>query len=121
MKDDVKDNINSCPELIDVCTYIDEDDEMVVIENTFFNLYCYNEYVRDTYGTNKVKHYEILLEENGFKIQTETVKLTKLSKEAKLELSSLIHNINSELFAEFLTAEDKQHTPEQHGEGSTTK
>ena len=108
LKEDVKDNIKNCKELVDVCTHIDEDDEMVVTENSFFKLYCYNEYVRDIYGTNKVKHYENLLEENGFKIQTNTDKPTRLNTQKKQEIISITHNINEELFTEFLTTEDQQ-------------
>ena len=108
LKEDVKDNIKNCKELVDVCTHIDEDDEMVVTENSFFKLYCYNEYVRDIYGTNKVKHYENLLAENRFKLQTGTVKPTRLNTQKKLELVSITHNINEELFTEFLTTEDQQ-------------
>ena len=36
------------------CTYVDEFDQLQVVKNTFFNLYCYNEYVKDIYETNKV-------------------------------------------------------------------
>ena len=53
------------------CTYIDEHDQIQVVRNTFFNLYCYNEFVRDTYETNKVKHFELILRENGFKLSSE--------------------------------------------------
>jgi hypothetical protein len=42
------------------CTYVDEYDQIQVVKNTFFNLYCYNEFVRDTYETNKVKHFELI-------------------------------------------------------------
>ena len=109
LKEDVKDNIKNCKELVEVCTHIDEDDEMVVIENSFFKLYCYNEYVMDIYGTNKVKHYENLLEDSGFKIQRDASKPTRLPKQKKQEIISITHNINEELFKEFLTTQDKEH------------
>ena len=82
---------------------------MVVIENSFFKLYCYSEYVMDIYGTNKVKHYENLLEDSGFKIQRDASKPTRLPKQKKQEIISITHNINEELFKEFLTTQDKEH------------
>ena len=53
------------------CTYIDENDQIQVVRNTVFNLYCYNEFVRNTCETHKVKHVELILRENGLKLSSE--------------------------------------------------
>ena len=63
-----------------LCSYIDEFDEVRVVHNTFFNLYRYNEWVKDIYASNKLMHFELLLKLNGFKLSSEGEVLT-LSKE----------------------------------------
>ena len=52
--------------LLNICVSIDENDEEKINENTFFNLFCYNEFVKDTYKTNKLKHFEDILINKGF-------------------------------------------------------
>jgi hypothetical protein len=86
------------------CTYIDENDQIQVVRNTFFNLYCYNEFVKDTYETNKVKHFELILAKNGFKLSAQGVP-TRLAKETRNQQSQLVEAINEELFTEFLQTE----------------
>ena len=44
--------------LINLCQYLNKNDDMEIIENSFFHLWCYHEYVKDTYETNKLKHFE---------------------------------------------------------------
>jgi hypothetical protein len=34
--------------------------------NSFLKLFCYNEYVKDIYNTNKLAHYENILRDNNF-------------------------------------------------------
>ena len=71
-----------------------------------FNLYCENEFVRDTYETNKVKHFELILRENGFKLSSEGAP-TKLPKETRSQQSEIIHDLNDELFNQYLESEVK--------------
>ena len=73
------------------CTYLDEEDQVQVIQNTFFNLCCFNEYVRDLYESNKLRHFELILEEHGFNMSSDCVK-----EEAKLEVD--LDEINDALF-----------------------
>lgn len=54
-----------------VCRQFDNNDNTYIIENTFFNLFCYNEYVNDIYNTNKKIHYEQLLTNKGFILSSE--------------------------------------------------
>lgn len=76
------DNIEACenyykdvdsltnPKITDMCTYINEDDDAKLIENTFFKLFTYNEYVSDIYNSNKLLHFENILDNNGFKLNS---------------------------------------------------
>ena len=67
VKEHYRDIINiSNTNLNNICVTVNENDEEILNENTFFNLFCYNEYVKDTYETNKLKHFEQLLLKNGF-------------------------------------------------------
>jgi hypothetical protein len=72
-------NVNS-KALQDVCIQVDENDQQKVIKNTFFKLFCYNEYVKDVYKSNIKIHFEQLLKQNGFVLST-TGEKKKLEKE----------------------------------------
>jgi len=84
-----------------VCTYIDENDEVKVVRNTFFNVYCYNEFVNDTYETNKVKHFEDILITNGFKLSSQGAP-AKISPDTKAQQTQIMANINDTMFEEFI-------------------
>ena len=76
-------NMNS--QLIECCTTSDELDELKVSRNTFFKLFCYNEFVRDIYSTNKLIHFENILINNKFKIFELGTK-AKINKELKCKM-----------------------------------
>ena len=88
-------------------TYNEDEDKFEVIENNFFNLYCYTEYINDTYKTNMTKHYEDLLRMNGF-ILSEEGKPKKIDKQNKEDMKAVTEKIREDLFNEFLEAEDKK-------------
>jgi hypothetical protein len=79
---------------------------MKMIENSFFNIFCYNEYVKDIYHTNKIKHFELILLSHGF-VLSEEGKPKILNRETKDEMTTLVDKHNEDLFKEYLTAEDK--------------
>lgn len=108
LKTNLKDNVNHFNALYKMCVSIDlvDDSEVQVQENSFFNLYAYNEYVKDIYNTNRTKHFELLLLQNGFDL-TEIGEKTKIDKDMKEELKCLTQEIKDELYEEFLDAEDK--------------
>jgi len=75
-----------------VSSYIDENDELVMANSTFFKLFIYIQYVNDTYNTNKLKHFQLILEHNEFILRDEGEKkkldktdLSEASKEIKIE------------------------------------
>ena len=61
-----RDLINSCDKIKNVCLNTNEDDEETIIENTFFKMWCFNEYTNDCYNTNKICHFQNILIEEGF-------------------------------------------------------
>jgi hypothetical protein len=93
--------------LYNVSTIYDEDDEEYkVVENSFFNLFAFSEYMIDLYKTNMTKHYQDLLIMNGF-VMSEEGTIEKLDKEEKQALSELTKEIQEELFKEYLETEYK--------------
>ena len=48
------------------CLSVDQLDGIKISKNMFYKLFIYNEYVRDTYHTNILFHYENILKQNKF-------------------------------------------------------
>ena len=67
--------------LNDVCSYINNDDELEICNNTFFKLFVYIQYVNDIYNINKLKHFKLILEENKFILDEEGIKNILYKKE----------------------------------------
>ena len=107
---DVKDKYNSMIITNDLLTemslYIDEDDKMRMSNNTFFNLFCYNEYVKDIYNTNKLSHFEEILKENKFILDSRGER-TKINQEVKLEMTDIKTDIDDNIFNDFINAENR--------------
>ena len=101
-----KQNIKTNKVLTNMTRCLDENDDMKVIENSFFKIFCYNEFVKDTYQTNKVKHFELILKMHGFNISEEG-EAKGLDKGIKDEMKTLVEEYNDELFDEYLKAVDK--------------
>jgi hypothetical protein len=101
-------NINSTA-LKDVCVTVDENDQQKVIQNTFFKLFCYNEYVKDVYKSNIKIHFEQLLQQNGFVLSTMGEK-KKLEKEMKGEMKGLTEEIETDTFDSFIKASENDKT-----------
>ena len=106
LKQDYKEGIETSKQLTDMCKYLDVDDSLKFLENSFFNLWCYNKYVKDVFGTNKLKHFEAILKDKGFVLSSEG-KPSKIDKETMNELKSLEEQHDEELFHDYLHDENK--------------
>jgi hypothetical protein len=95
-------NVNS-KALQDVCVQVDENDQQKVIKNTFFKLFCYNEYVKDVYKSNIKIHFEQLLQQNGFVLSTVGEK-KKLEKVIKGQMKELTTELQTDTFDSFIKA-----------------
>jgi hypothetical protein len=102
-----KQSIKTNRQITKVSCCLDENDEMRVLENTFFKLFCYNEYVKDTYQTNKEKHFELILESNGFIISEEGVPIA-LDKRVDKAMKTLVEEHVEDQFKEYLEADNRQ-------------
>ena len=100
-------NSHSCDKFNDACTYLNAEDNIVIVENTFYNIFVYNEYANDTYNTNKRAHFELILTEFGFKLSTydHTTKI-KITKTERISTN----DIYSEMFDDYIesSSEDRQ-------------
>jgi hypothetical protein len=105
-KEDIRNGAKMTEEFKTACTYLDKTDKLNIIENTFFKLFCYNEYVMDCYRTNKLKHFELILINNGFTL-SERGEAVKINKKTKEEMRSIVQSIKEELFDQFMKDEDK--------------
>ena len=56
--------------LLGLCRSTNENDESIIVENTYFKLYCYNEYQDSVFWTGFLQHYENILRNNGFELKT---------------------------------------------------
>jgi hypothetical protein len=110
--EDVKNNYEKCIQInkhiTNICESIDADDNSVILENMFFNLFCYNEYVKDTFETNKLLHFEHILRNEGFVLSAVGDK-NKLEKDVIKEAEEIQDEYNEELFNEFVgSSKDKR-------------
>ena len=88
-------------EINEVCVYLDPDDSETIVENTFFELFVYNEYVCDLYQTNKTAHYENILKSNGFVLSCMGA-IKPLSKAKNQELNQPLIEIKENAFYELI-------------------
>ena len=92
-------------DLAATCTYVDEFDQLQFVHNTFFKMFCYTEFVNDLFSTSKVKHFEHLLQQNGFSLSTEGAP-EALSKAEKATQRDIVDRIAEELFDELLQTDN---------------
>ena len=93
-----------------LCVAFDENDERKIIENTFFNLFVYNEYVDDILNTDKYLHFKDILINNGIIVE-ELYEPNKLRKDTRNDMTELIETIRDALFNEFLNDDADKMAP----------
>jgi hypothetical protein len=90
-------NISSIHPIINKMCLNNIDDEYIFNENAYFNLFTFNEYIKDTYETNKKQHFYNILIDNGFSIiQIGTT--DKLDKQILKEMKEILNNKEEEQF-----------------------
>ena len=83
--------------LSNFCVSLNENDELVFNENSFFDLFVYNEYIEDIYETNKELHFKQILKNNGFIVSSVNNK-NKLLRKTKGELKTSLENYKEKKF-----------------------
>lgn len=109
--DDVKKeslNLKTASNLItNMCASTDAMNNCSISENTFFDLYCYTIYVKDTYKTNMYYHYFAILMNNGFKcdIYLDRHKEVALPKTIKYEMEDIVTDQLEQEFIDFISSD----------------
>lgn len=68
---------------------INENDDVKIIENTFFKMFCYNEFKNSIFDTGYLEHCQLLLKNNGF-ILEEMGEYQKIDKTLKNDLDEYL-------------------------------
>jgi len=88
------------------CSYLDVMDTLKFSENSFFNPYCFNEYVKDIYEQNKTEHLKNILYKNGFKCSEMVDEIpSQLSKELKSDMKDVVGECTEEIFNNWIEGE----------------
>jgi len=80
---------------------INENDEIKIIENTYFKLFCYNEFLESFYNTGFLQHYQNILKNNGFNLK-DIGETKKMNFNEKKEFNEIYETIKEEELKEFL-------------------
>ena len=103
-----KSYIKTSEQIMEVCQVLDEETTDINInENTFFNLYCYNEYNADIFRTSRLYHFQNILKIAKFKLVSLDDIPDKLDNIVKHEMKTIKNEINEVLFNEFLESDNK--------------
>ena len=89
--------INSNNNLNSICKIMNENDDLVLCRNSFFNIFIKNEYMIDTYNTDKIFFFEEMLVDKGFLLE-------ELNDDINLNIiiSDNKNNINEDYFNSFI-------------------
>lgn len=106
---DTKQNTELISEKVfNLCTYIDQNENLKFVENSFFFLYNYHQYIRDQYKSRLTEHLIDILEINGFKITKSKCTPTFLNKEIRDEMKENVKEVNEDLYNKFIGATLKE-------------
>ena len=91
-----------------MCEVLDDEYNVVLNEDKFFNMYTYNEYNADIFKTNRCIHFENILKTAKFKLCfVSDDSSTTLNKDEKVEMKEATTEQKAKLFNEFLQSENK--------------
>ena len=101
-----KNNIELSEKLNLISKYLNERDEEIIFESSFFKLYCYNEYIRHVYKSNKVRHFIKILNSFGFNVET-VGNVKPLDKFKNKEMLITLEKIEDEFLNKYIDDDDK--------------
>lgn len=90
-----------------LCKIINEDDEIVFCENSFFKLWTFNEFQNDMYTSNKIAHFEIILREQGF-ILSELGEIKTIDKKSKKDMRQIETDNIEMMWTNYLKLTDEE-------------
>jgi hypothetical protein len=98
-----KNLINASNKILNMSKSTTEDDETVIIENSFFKMHCYNEYQMDLFKYNFEESYKNILVDNGFDYE-EIGTYNTITNEEKKQLIETRELINDNEFNEYINS-----------------
>lgn len=83
-----------------VCLNVGVNYNEEIVDNSFYNQWCFNEYKNDCYNTNKIAHFENILKNQGFKLEHvgKNKQLNKSIQKAMTKFSKEEEEINYNQF-----------------------
>ena len=82
-----------------------------LLNDEFFIIFCYNEYIEDIYNTNKRRHYEDILIENGFILSEYGIKKS-IKRVEKKEILEIVLNIKEDFFNDYINSDNEERKKE---------
>ena len=101
LKEFYKNIITTNNKILSMSKSVTEDDDIKIVENSFFKLYCYNEYISNIYDTGFIEHYEKILKSCGFILESTGEDMT-ISKQEKRNMTDLRKIIEEMKFDEYV-------------------
>ena len=80
---------------------INKYDEAEIVENTYFKLFCYNDFLADIFKTDFLQHFKIILVNNGFSM-SEVGEVKNLNYSIKRKQKALMNTIKNNEIDEFI-------------------
>ena len=101
VEDKYKKMINYNNRLFGLSSSRTEDDDIKIVENCFFKLFCYNEFQNEIFTTGFLQHYENMLKRDGFELSN-FGEQKKMEKGEALDLKIKYDLIELDKFDEFV-------------------
>jgi hypothetical protein len=88
--------------ILNICSAVNEDNECCIIENSFFKLATWNDYLNGVVQCDNKFYFEKLLTTNGFNLIDEKDEVKQLSKEDVKEQKMIIVENENKCFEQFI-------------------
>ena len=112
--------INCNDKLSNISINLNDDDEPVINENAFFKLFCFNEFQKMIYNTNKKMFFQQLLKENGFNLLSEGIN-NKMDKTKVKQLKEVVKTEKDILLNEFIEANFEERMDQKYNNINNNK
>ena len=109
-----KESIHLSQKLGVISSYFDINDDIQIIENGFFNLFIYNEFLKSAYKSNKIKHFKIMLENSGFNILEDNKDYKPYDKKLNKKMKEDQEKITTEQINDYINDIDKEKPEYSH-------
>lgn len=102
VEDKYKKLIQTSEKILSLSKSVNDNDEIQIVNNTFFKLFCYEEYINGIFKTDFIQHYEDILKNSGFEIIEQGEK-QNINKEEKHKMKMIKEVYEEEEIEKFTT------------------